>query len=314
MKSKSLLIIGGTGFFGKSILDYLKNDNFLNINKIIIFSRKAKNIKINVKLKRKIKIIKLSGDILKIKRLPQVDYVIYGAILNNYNQDFKAVKNYLNLAIKYHYNSKILYVSSGAVYGIQKSKIRNFKENYLTKYKKINFKNGYKKNYSINKFKNENLFKEFAKKKGVHISIARCFSFVGRHIPQDSYYVIGNIINNILNKKNINIKANYKIIRSYMYSDDLANWLLKILDNSNRECPIYNVGSDDRISIHSIAYILSKKYNLKFNLKNKILNNVIDKYIPNIRKANKDLSLINHYNSLGAIIKTINLLKNEKIN
>ena len=33
MKSKSLLIIGGTGFFGKSILDYFTNHNSLKINK-----------------------------------------------------------------------------------------------------------------------------------------------------------------------------------------------------------------------------------------------------------------------------------------
>jgi NAD dependent epimerase/dehydratase family enzyme len=52
MKSKSLLIIGGTGFVGKSILDYLKKNNHLAINKIIIFSRGLKNIK-NHNLKKK---------------------------------------------------------------------------------------------------------------------------------------------------------------------------------------------------------------------------------------------------------------------
>ena len=59
MKSKSLLIIGGTGFFGKSILDYLQNYNSLKINKVMIFSRRAQNIKINKILKKKIKIIKI---------------------------------------------------------------------------------------------------------------------------------------------------------------------------------------------------------------------------------------------------------------
>jgi dTDP-glucose 4,6-dehydratase len=148
MQSKSLLIIGGTGFFGKSILDYLKNHNILKLNKIIILSRVIKNVKIDKILKKKIKIIKISGNISKIKKLPDADYVIYAAILKNYNQDAKAVNNYLNLAVKYHLNSKILYISSGAVYGIQKSQIKELKENHLTKYKKIFFKKGYKKNYS----------------------------------------------------------------------------------------------------------------------------------------------------------------------
>ena len=98
MKSKSLLIIGGTGFFGKSILDYFQNYNSLKIKKIIIFSRRKQNIQINKILKKKIKIIKISGNILKIKKLPSADYVIYAAILKNYDQDLKAVKNYINLS------------------------------------------------------------------------------------------------------------------------------------------------------------------------------------------------------------------------
>jgi dTDP-glucose 4,6-dehydratase len=280
MKSKSLLIIGGTGFFGKSILDYFHNRNSLKINKIIIFSRKSQNIQINKILKKKIKIIKISGNILNIKKLPRADYVIYAAILKNYNQDLKAVKNYLNLSLKYHFNSKILYTSSGAIYGIQKSKIKKFKEDYLEKYKKTDFKNGYKKKYSNIKLKNENLFKEFGNK-GLNVSIARCFSFVGRYLPQNSHYVIGNIINNILRNKNINIKANYRIIRSYMYSDDLVRWLLKILDNSNNQCPVYNVGSDNKVSIHKTANVLAKKYNLEV-LSPKISSKKIDNYIPNI--------------------------------
>jgi nucleoside-diphosphate-sugar epimerase len=309
MKCKSLLIVGGTGFFGKSILDYFQNNNSLKINKIIIFSRRAQNIKIYKKIKKKIKIIRISGNILKIKKLPKTDYVIYAVILKNYNQDLKAVKNYSNLALKYHSSSKILFVSSGAVYGIQKSKIKEFKEDYLDKYKKINFKNGYKKKYSNIKLKSENLFKELCNK-GLKVSIARCFSFVGPNLPQSSHYVIGNVINNILRNKNINIKANYKIIRSYMYSDDLVRWLLKILDNSNNQCPIYNVGSNNIISIHKIANLLAKKYNLKI-LSSKISLRKIDNYVPNTDKAKNELNLDINNTSLQAIQKTINFfLKN----
>jgi nucleoside-diphosphate-sugar epimerase len=307
MQSKSLLIIGGTGFFGKSILDYLKNHNILKLKKIIILSRVIKNIKIDKILKKKFKIIEISANIHKIKKLPDADYVIYAAILKNYNQDVKAANNYLNLAVKYHLNSKILYISSGAVYGIQKSQIKELKENHLAKYKKIFFKNGYKKNYSRIKLENENLFKEFAAK-GLNISIARCFSFVGPNLSQNSHYVIGNIINNILKNKNINIKANYKVMRSYMYSDDLVRWLLKILDNSNKQCPTYNVGSNNKISIQNTANFLAKKYGLKV-ISPKILSKKVDNYIPNIEKAKKELNLNNYYTSLSAIIKTINILK-----
>jgi dTDP-glucose 4,6-dehydratase len=318
MQSKSLLIIGGTGFFGKSILKYFSNHNYteIKINKIFILSRsKLKLENYKKKLKKRIKIIKINSNILKIKSLPSVDYVIYAAILKNYKDDHQAVKNYLDLAKKYHQKSKILYISSGAVYGIQSNDNLGFKENYLKFNKKIHFKNGYKKEYSKIKKKNEVLFEKFTKT-GAMVSVARCFSFVGEYLPKDSNYVVGNYIRNILDNKNLNIKANYEVIRSYMHEDDLVKWLLKILNRSNQDCPIYNVGSDDCISIHKLGRLLAKKYNLDVVSSNiKISKGIFDKYIPNIYKAKKELKLTNNYSSLGAIIKTINLLKkNEKIN
>jgi len=318
MKPKNLLIIGGTGFFGKSILKHLSINNSINIkiNKIFILSRGKLKLSIyNEKLKRKFKIIKINSDILSIKNLPTVDYVIYAAILKNYNEDYKAVKKYLNLAKKYHLKSKILYISSGAIYGKQPNFISGFKENYLQLNNKISFKKGYKKEYSKIKLKNEKLFQNFAKSGG-KVSIARCFSFVGEYLPMNSHYVLGNFIKNILNYKDIDIKADYPVVRSYMHEDDLVRWLLRILNYSNIDCPIYNVGSDDSISIHKVARLLAKKYNLDAHFNNiKISKNILDKYIPNINKAKKELKLINSYSSLGAIIRTISVLKkNEKIN
>jgi nucleoside-diphosphate-sugar epimerase len=120
--------------------------------------------------------------------------------------------------------------------------------------------------------------------------------------------VVGNIINNILQNKNLNIKANNKVTRSFMYSDDLTRWLLKILDNSNIHCPVYNVGSDDAVDIHETALLLAKKYNL--SIKSSAINRrATDTYIPIIYKAKKQLGLKNKLNSFQAIIKTVDLLK-----
>jgi len=318
MKPKSLLIIGGTGFFGKSILKNLSINNSTNIkiNKIFILSRgKLKLAIYNRKIKKKIKIIKINSNILTVKNLPIVDYVIYAAILKNYKDDNNAVKKYLDLAKKYHLKSKILYISSGAIYGKQPNSVLGFKENYFQLNNKINFKKGYKKEYSKIKLKNEKLFQQFGKLGG-NVSIARCFSFVGEFLPRNSQYIVGNFIKNILNNQNLNIKADYQIIRSYMHEEDLVRWLLKILNSSDKNCPIYNVGSDDAISIYKLANLLATKYNLDVNFDNiKISKKILDKYVPNIQKVKKKLNLINNYSTLDAIIKTINLLKkNEKVN
>jgi dTDP-glucose 4,6-dehydratase len=307
---KSLLIIGGSGFFGKSILNYFSNlKKKKKIDKIIIYSRrKFKNRQLIKKLKKFFLIREINKNLLKVKNLPKADYVIYTAIIdNNYDKDHLSVKNYCYLAKKYHKNSLILYVSSGAVYGKQKKTTNSFNENYLQYKRKKNFGDNYKEKYSSIKLKNEKLFKKLGAF-GLKVSIARCFNVVGEFVPRNSNFVIGNIIQNILDKKNITIKANYKVIRSYMYSDDLARWLLKILYSSNINCPIFNVGSDDPVSIHKLADFLAKKYKLKVEKSDKISNIIIDKYLPNIQKAKKNFNLRVILNSYDSVVKTIKLI------
>jgi dTDP-glucose 4,6-dehydratase len=134
---------------------------------------------------------------------------------------------------------------------------------------------------------------------------------VGEYLPLNSNFVIGNIIQNILDRKDIKINANYRICRSYMYADDLVQWLLKILDNSNKQCPIYNVGSDDKISIHQVANILAKKYDKRIDGV-KLFSKKFDNYVPNINKAKKILGLKIYNSSIKGIIKTINILIKKK--
>ena len=83
---KTLLIIGGTGFFGNSILSYFSSSSSLKkkINKIIIISKKDfPKFNYYKKLKKNFKVLKINSDILKIKKLPFADYVIYASILKN---------------------------------------------------------------------------------------------------------------------------------------------------------------------------------------------------------------------------------------
>jgi dTDP-glucose 4,6-dehydratase len=310
MKYKSLLVIGGSGFFGKSVLDYLYKNSFLTkkIKNITIISRGRQKFFINKILKKKFTITHIKKNIINLKKIPYADYVLYCAILKNYNDDHKAVKNYFKLAKKYHCKSKILYMSSGAVYGQQPKYLKKFDENYLFKNKRIDFKNKDRNKYSIIKLKNENIFKKLGQL-GLEVSIARCFAFVGRFLPRNSNYIVGNFIQSILDRKPIKVKADYRVIRSYMFADDLARWLLKIVSKANNACPIYNVGSDYCVNMRTFGIYLAKKnrLNLEFN---KIRSNFIDVYLPSINKAKKELKLRLKYNSVEAVNHTINSLKN----
>jgi dTDP-glucose 4,6-dehydratase len=312
MKNKTLLIIGGTGFFAKSIINFLVYESKLNnIKKIILLSRGNNKIKLPKEDQKKIYIHQIYGDISKLKKIPYADYIMYCAINTNYKEYYKGICNYYKLAKKYHSKSKILYTSSGAVYGQQPKNIKEIKENYLLNHKRIDYKNKNKNNYSLIKLKNEEIFKSLTKS-NIKVSIARCFAFVGKYLPRNGNFVIGNLIESILFKKNLEIKADYNVIRSYMHENDLSNWLLKIVKSSNVKCPIYNVGSDKIVKIKNLAYALSRKYKLELKLK-KIKHRFEDKYIPSIQKAKKELKLRLKYNSSDAVNNVIESIRQNKL-
>jgi nucleoside-diphosphate-sugar epimerase len=317
MKKKTLLIIGGTGFFGKSIIDYFAKKKFLKkeIYKIIILSRKNKDHKIINSLKKNFVVKKINKNILNLKKIPYADYVIYCALLEDLKKDHLALKNYCYLAKKYHLKSKILYTSSGAIYGKQPINLKKISEKYLSDNKAIRHENKKKEEYAKYKFINEKTFEEL-KYSNIDISIARCFTFVGKFLPRGFTnitmgYFAGNVIDNILKKQSIFLTLKNNVYRSYMYADELVGWLFKIVKSSNINCPIYNVGSDNRINIYGLAKSLSKKYNLKINI-GKINKKKIDNYVPNTNKIKNDLKLNTRISSLNAIVKTIKLLREDE--
>jgi dTDP-glucose 4,6-dehydratase len=307
IQAKTLLIIGGTGFFAKSIIDYIHNCTLSSkINKIFLLSRSIKKINIKKKLNNRIEIKAIRADISKLKKIPFADYIIYCAINHDYVEDHKSVCNYYKLAKKYHSKSKILYTSSGAVYGQQPKKIKKLTENYLVNNKRISFKSTDKNSYSLTKLKNERVFQKLSELK-IKVSIARCFAFVGRYLQRDKSYAVGNFINSILNKKNIEIKSNHRVIRSYMHEHDLSRWLLEIVKNAKTNCPIYNVGSDEGVDIRKLALYLSNKYKVDLKLE-KINSDFEDRYLPSTLKAKKILNLklsFDNYSSVSEVIQRI---------
>ena len=303
---KTLLIIGG-GFFGKSILDFMLKKKGLEkkIKKIIIIT-KSSNIFLSKELRKKFLIDHIKLDITKAKKLPYADLIIYCVISNNYKLDHKGVKNFYNIAKQNFVNSKIIYTSSGAVYGKQKKTNLRVKEVHFNKNKE-KFDNLKKEEYAKIKIKNEKIFKNLLNYK-IKVSIVRCFAFVGKHIPLKSNFVVGNFINDIINCKTINVKSKHRVLRTYMDGYDLADCLLKIALNSKKEYEIYNIGSDDIIDIHDLATVLGKKYKLNVKINENFQDIIKDTYIPNISKFRKNYEYEKKFNSLKAINQTISEL------
>lgn len=283
-----ILIIGSSGFFGKSIIKYFQNSKH---KKITLYCISRNNFKTQ-NLNKNIKIIKINKSLLNINKLPKADLIFYFLKSKTLLETKKNFEYFLKLIQQYKKYTKILFSSSGSIYGpISKKK----KFNELSKINPKNFEkfNNYKKNYSEQKFYIENEFSRISKI-GYKVSIARCYSFYGKNIL-DYDFVISNIINSIKNNKDIILKNKTKTIRSYMHDYDLANWLVRICKYSSRDCPIFNVGSNVDIDIIKFSKKLAGENNLKVKFKSKVKKKS-DYYVPNIKRAQKILKLNNTKN------------------
>jgi dTDP-glucose 4,6-dehydratase len=301
---KKLLILGGSGPLGRAIVDFGIKKKLVKdrINQIYILSRKKKSSEIKHK---HICINFISKNLLKTKKIPEVDYVIYCIKNNDIKKSEVLFNHFVKLLKKLKKKPKILFTSSGAVYGKNKKKEKD-RENKVIKIETINAFDGYKKDYAKEKIFIEKKFQLLALK-NYKVSIARCYTFIGKNIINHNY-AVSDLINDAINKTSIKLKTSINVYRSYMHEDDLSKWLIRILKNSNNKCPIYNVGSDKVINLRAltkkISYIVKKKPIFK-----RILSDEFDYYVPSIEKAKKNLNLkisINLNDSINSTIKSLN--------
>jgi len=302
----SLLIIGGTGFFGKSILDLFQRnglDDWL-IDKVLVIARNPEKLLVEAPelISSKVQLIK--GDIATVQELPYADYVIHAAAstdaskyLSQGEEERKNIimgtLNYCKLAPIFHQNSKIVFCSSGAVYGAQPQSVKALEEDM--DFGDAEDLSETKRAYAYAKRDSETAIKQLGEIQGLSVSIARCFSFVGKYLPRDQHFAIGNFIGDALNARDLVINANREVYRSYMYADDLAMWLMKISEISNPTSPIYNVGSEQFLELRVLAATLAKKFNVGVNSKDIVKELKPDIYVPSIEKAKKELGLILKY-------------------
>jgi len=311
---KTLLVIGGSGFFGKSILDaYVRGLlNPWNVSNLILMARRADRLVEEVPHLIVDGVELLSADITTTKTIPRADYVIHAAAstdirdyLSKPEQEKRNIHtgtlNFCELAEKFLKDSKITYVSSGAVYGVQPPDIENITEDFS--FGNVEEVSSGKMDYAIAKRDAENAIQSLANK-GYSVSIARCFAFVGPWLPRDQHFAIGNFLEDILKKRPIVVKAKHNVFRSFMYSDDLVEWLMAIAESSNQTCPIYNVGSDEAVLLGDLAKMLSKQFGVGSKIAT-IVDKRVDRYVPAVGKVRRDLGVSLKYDLSAAVDKTI---------
>jgi dTDP-glucose 4,6-dehydratase len=267
LRGASLFISGGTGFFGVWLLEAIlaaNRERSLGCRVAVLsrdparFAGKAPHLAADPALTF------VEGDVRGF-RFPDgpITHVIHAATeaSASLNADdpqamfdvcVEGTRRMLALAQEKR-SQRFLFTSSGAVYGRQPPELAHVPEDFCGGPDPLDLRSA----YAEGKRAAELLCAIAARSSaaggaGLHVSIARCFAFVGPHLPLDVHFAIGNFIRDCVAGGPIRIGGDGTPYRSYLYAADLAEWLFTILLHGETG-RAYNVGSEEAVSIRQLA-------------------------------------------------------------
>lgn len=258
LRDQRVFLTGGTGFFGHWLLEsllYANRELELNVRATVLtrnpeaFARKSPHVADDPAISLE------QGDI-RTFRFPtaQHSFILHAATDSSPNPDpatladsiIAGTQRVLDFA-RATGARRLLYVSSGAVYG-RNAPIDHIPEDYPSSVDPASPT----ASYDESKRMAEQLCIAHADGAHLQASIARCFAFVGPHLPLDLHFAIGNFLKNAIDGTPIHIKGDGAPRRSWLYMADLAIWLWTMLVRAPHG-RAYNVGSEDSYSIAEAA-------------------------------------------------------------
>jgi len=198
---------------------------------------------------------------------------------------------------------KMLYISSGAVYGKQPGNLTHVPEEYPG----APDTNDPRSAYAEGKRAGELMCSIHAHRTCLQAKIARCFAFVGPYLPLDIHFAIGNFIRDGLRGGPIQVKGDGTPYRSYLYAADLAIWLWTILIRGET-CRPYNVGSEESITIAELAHTVAQAFTPPVPVRvaqKPSAGQAPERYIPSVQRARSELGLQQTIDVSEAIRRTV---------
>jgi dTDP-glucose 4,6-dehydratase len=189
---------------------------------------------------------------------------------------------------------RLLYISSGAVYG-RSSTAPFTAETYTGSPDPLSLQSS----YDEAKRMAEHFCVAYAHETPLQPVIARCFTFVGPHLPLDRHFAIGNFIGDAIAGHAIEIRGDGTPRRSWLYMADLAAWLWTLLvrGQSGRA---YNVGSDEDHTIAAAAWLVARTLRPDGNGGSTLPVHIhgiadtsaaINQYVPSVERVFQELGL-----------------------
>ncbi len=233
-------------------------------------------------------------------------YVVHGATtsgapvanLEMLETIIDGTRRVLDFAAK-HGARKFLYISSGAVYGRQPHDLSHIPEDYCGAPNPLDPKSAYGEGKRVG----ELLSVLKSQEAGFEAKIARCFAFIGPHLPLDAHFAAGNFIRDAIAGGPIVVKGDGKSVRSYLYASDLAIWLWTILFNGKTESA-FNVGSDALVRIDQFARAVGATLGYQTTTAMEKQCSPASCYAPLISRARSELGLEARIGLIDAIRKS----------
>ena len=295
LRGARLFITGGTGFFGKWLLAGLdRADHELGLDlKLTILSRNPRRFAAQwpeTAARRGWTLFE--GHVAELPvLLERFDYVVHAAAdapaqtgevaeAERSRAIVEGTRRVLSLAERKG-TKRLLFVSSGAVYGAAAGKREGAREEEFAAARAV-------MPYGEAKRAAE----EGCTRAEADCGIARAFAFLGPHLPLDQNFAAGNFIADALRGGPIRVRGDGTALRSYLYPTDLVTWLVAILARGERGAA-YNVGSDEVVSTGDLARAIAAETteDAQVEIQSSMAQGPQNIYLPNVTRAKDELGL-----------------------
>jgi len=209
-------------------------------------------------------------------------------------------------------NNRLLFLSSGAVYGRQPLDLSHLPETWEGAPQIGDSNSAYHEGKRVA----ELMGNIAAAKQGLHFVTARLFAFIAPFLPLGTHFAAGNFIRDAVTSNQIEIQSGGGSIRSYLYATDLCSslWALLARGESMRA---YNVGSEQEVTIKDLALEIASCANRNAEVVIRGVDNSenVNRYVPSLDRASKELDISQVVHLSQAISRTSAWLKEtENIN
>lgn len=314
-----LFITGGTGFFGRWLVEgILYARDCLGIHlEITLLSRNPQRVLATLPHWRNLRDVHwLEGDVRDFLTPSQrFTHIIHAATDSDpaRQNDKTALLDILiggsnrvfSLAAECG-TKRVLYVSSGAVYG------RNTYLRPIAEHDRLGPDSmDSNASYAIGKRTAEHMGCIAAAEHRFDFVAARCFAFVGPGMPINGHFAIGNFIRDAIWGDRIVIKGDGTPVRTYLYAADLCFWLYTLLVSapSGRA---FNVGAEQAMNLREVACLVRDSVNPKAEVcitQTPTPDTTPNYYVPNVRRSHEELGLASWTSLETGIRRTVSWLR-----